>query len=214
MVVISKQNLSVETAWIRHKQTTSTYVFTPVSLEWKKQHWFWLIKHTNLQLIWLFNVCLWLAVVQSGLKLDDRGYCESRNLKREVSQKWINAQSLATFNSLESVVFTNKPTLLANLQWFEEKVSLIWNLIGDLNSVASFVKKHHIDLSHLEKNWKNKINCTHNLILKQCYNNSTPSVKLGFLSSQSPLASVCVFGPHQSHSDLLEVLELTHSPEH
>lgn len=175
---------------------------------------FGLVKHTNLQLIWLFNVCLWLAVVQSGLKQDDRGCCESRNLKREVSQKWINAQSLATFNSLEIVVFTNKPTLLANLQWFEEKVALIWNLIGDLNSVASFVKKHHIDLSRLEKNWKNKINGTHNLILKQCYNTSTPSVKLGFLSSQSPLASVCVFGPHQSHRDLLEVLELTHSPEH
>lgn len=67
-----------------------------------------------------------------------------------------SAQSLATFNSLENVVFANKPTLLANLQWFEEKVHLTWNLIGDFNSVASFVKKLHIGLFHLEKNVKNQ----------------------------------------------------------
>lgn len=166
MVVISKQNLSVRDCM---NKTQADNIYLCIYSCFTRMNEAALVlagKTYKPSANMIFNVCLWLAVVQSGLKLDDRGCCESRNLKREVSQKWINAQSLATFNSLESVVFTNKPTLLANLLWFEEKVSLIWNLIGDLNSVASFVKKHHIDLSHLEKNWKNKINCTYNLILK------------------------------------------------
>lgn len=89
--------------------------------------------------MWLFNVCPGLTAVQSGLKLDDTACRESRSLKPKDSQKWVAAQSLATFNSLECVVFTNKPTSLANLQWFEQNVSFTWNLIGDLNSVALFV---------------------------------------------------------------------------
>lgn len=59
-----------------------------------------------------FNVYLGLAVVQSDLKLDYRACCESRSLKMEVSQQWINAQCLATFNSPESAIVSNKPTLL------------------------------------------------------------------------------------------------------
>lgn len=57
---------------------------------------------------------------------------------------------------------------------------------------------------------KIKIN-TYTLILKQCYNASTP---LRVPDSQSPLASACMFDSQQSCGKLLGVLELAHFPEH